>query len=169
MNPLIIKDIFNKEQRLKIIKDVQPLLVDGRKIDIYYQLGGRTPGRQTHATLHLHPTFQPILYYIKNVVNKRTKLDLEVDRAWINWTNGKNKDRCWHIHNCDYSLVYYIKTFPFFQNGTLFEDGFITAPQNSLLIFPSHLKHTAPSSPLPIGRYTLAMDLVKKQTVHSDK
>ena len=56
--------------------------------------------------------------------------------------------------------VYYIKTLPFFNSGTLFEDGFVRAPQNSMIIFPAHLLHTTPKYPFPfIDRYVMSIDL----------
>ena len=73
-------------------------------------------------------------------------------KSWINWTNGKKKDIQWHNHkdSGDLSLVYYMKTFPFFSNGTLFRRWMVKAPQNSILIFPCHIEHTAPTCPFPI-------------------
>ena len=53
-----------------------------------------------------------------------------------------------------------MKIFPFFSNGTLFKDyGLVKAKQNSLMIFDPTLEHTTPSSPLPLERYTWALDL----------
>ena len=94
-------------------------------------------------------------------IEQHTGYNYIIERSWINWTNGDKKDIGWHRHDADLSVVYYIKIpLPLFSNGTLFRDGFVKAPQNSLLIFPSHLEHTAPSSPFRFDRYTLAMDLL---------
>ncbi len=148
----LIENVFTNQQRKKLIKDCQPLLVE---------FGDRYPGRQTHATLHLHPDFiSPIKDMIRIIVQE-TGLDLVVaDKAWINWTNGNKKDITWHTHPCDYALVYYMKTpLPFFSNGTLFRNGLFKAPQNSMIIFPAKVEHTAPTSPFRFDRYTLAVNL----------
>ena len=56
--------------------------------------------------------------------------------------------------------VYYLKTLPFFSNGTLFEDGFVRAPQNSMIIYPSTVLHATPMYPFPfIDRYVMSIDL----------
>lgn len=146
----IIKNVFTDGQRHKLIKDCQPLLLEW---------GKKFPGRQTRSKLHLHPDFISPIQEMVRIIFQETGLNFVISKSWINWTNGKKKDISWHYHSADYSLVYYIKTFPFFSNGTLFKNKFIKAPQNSLLFFPAHLEHTAPSSPLPFDRYTLAMDL----------
>ena len=69
----------------------------------------------------------------------------------------------WHSHytndNVSFASVYYLQTLPFFSNGTLFEDRFVRAPQNSMIIFPAHLVHTAPTSPFRFDRYTLSLNL----------
>ena len=94
------------------------------------------------------------------LVYKRTGLVLEVSKSWVNWTNGSKKDIAWHIHPSQYSLVYYMKTpLPFFNNGTLFRKGLFKAPQNSIIVFPGSMEHTAPSSPFRFNRYSLAMEL----------
>ena len=147
-----IEDVFSNKKRKKLIKDCQPLLKD---------LGEGYPGRQTYGDLYLHPDFISPINHILKIILKKTKLDLVIDnKVWINWTNGKNKDFSWHDHPSDYALVYYMKIpLPFFSNGTLFEDGFVRAPQNSMIIFPAHLLHTAPTSPFRFDRYTMAINL----------
>ena len=147
----LIKNVFTNQQRRKLLKDCQPLLLER---------GPEFPGRQTHNTLYLHPDFISPTNHILRIVNKETGLNLEIKAAWANWTNGKKEDIAWHRHQCDYALVYYIRTpLPFFSNGTLFRNGLFKAPQNSMLIFPAHMEHTAPSSPFRFDRYTIAMDL----------
>ena len=155
----VIKNVLSNEERKKLIEDVQPLLVDGHTLAIYYNRRS-LPGRQTHATLHLHPDFIPTLNYMAEVVSKEMGEKLEVIDAWANWTNGAKKDINWHTHSdIDYAAVYYMKTFPLFSNGTLFRDGLVKAPQNSILVFPAKVEHTAPPSPLRFERYTLSMNL----------
>ena len=44
-------------------------------------------------------------------------------------------------------------------SGTQFRGEFVKAPQNSLIVFPSHLYHAAPRGMLFLERYSLALDL----------
>ena len=53
-----------------------------------------------------------------------------------------------------------MKTIPFVDSGTLFKDGFMRAPQNSLLLFPANLYHRPPTSPFRFKRYSMALDLL---------
>lgn len=160
---IIIKNIFKDEYRKKLLEDAKPLLIDSEYCAAHY--GTEIPGRQTHPTLYVHPKFtaahKTILWTIKSL----TSLNFKVEGSWVNWTNGNRDDINWHNHEgFDYSVVYYIKTLPFFNNGTVFETNkgnakFIKAPQNSLMLFPASLKHTAPPCPFRSDRYTLAMEL----------
>ena len=46
-----------------------------------------------------------------------------------------------------------------FNDGTIFEDrGLVRADENSLLIFPSNLKHTSPSYFWKGDRYVISSD-----------
>ena len=148
----IIKNIFEEDQRKKMIEDLKPLLVD---------LGELHPGRQTHPTLHLHPDFQQVHNHLLNLVKEKLKLNLEIVRTWANESYGRKEHMGWHVHFYDYAWVYYLKTTPFLNSGTLFkEDGFIRSPQNSLLIFKSHdAWHTVPGYPFNIERFSLSADL----------
>tara|TARA_R100001594_G_C3847205_1_gene217483 strand:- start:7 stop:459 length:453 start_codon:yes stop_codon:yes gene_type:complete len=146
---ILIKNIFDSKDRKEFIK---------RGISYLKDWGDR-PGKQTTSDMHLKYELKGYYDHILGLIRERIPSNLIIDAAWINWTNGKKKDMGWHNHPTSYSAVYYMKTLPFFSNGTLFEDGFIKTPQNSLLIFPSHLKHSAPSSLIPFGRYTTAVDL----------
>ena len=158
----MMKNIFSNEIRTKIIEDCQSFLYTENQLQQILHNKNSYPGKQTLPNLHTKLQFKPIVDHLVDQVRKKSNLNLEIDGSWINWTNGKKKDISWHYHSADYSLVYYIKTFPFFSNGTLFKNQFIKAPQNSLLFFPAHLEHTAPSSPLTFDMYTLAMDLNMK-------
>ena len=151
----LIKNVLTKDQRKYMIKESIPLLKSFK-----VQGDRRYPGKQTRETLYLNPKFKPFINRMLELIYKRTGLVLEVSKSWVNWTNGNKKDIAWHSHSCDYALVYYMRTpLPFFSNGTLFREGLIKAPQNSLILFPSHLEHTAPTSPFRFDRYTMAMDL----------
>ena len=156
----VIKNILTNDERKKLLKDVQPLLVDGPTLAAFYNFRS-VPGRQTHDTLNLHPDFIPTLNHMVELISKEMGKNFVLKTAWVNWTNGKKKDIGWHHHgmDCEYAAVYYMKTFPLFSNGTLFRDGLVKAPQNSILVFPADLDHTAPSSPLRFDRYTMALNL----------
>tara|TARA_B100000029_G_scaffold62310_1_gene55884 strand:- start:333 stop:824 length:492 start_codon:yes stop_codon:yes gene_type:complete len=156
-----IKNLLPEERRKKLIEDLKPLLVSSLEMGFFY--GGKFAGKQTHATLYELPVFRSLMDEILEVIKEKTQLDLVVDKAWANWTNGDSNDIGWHSHtDVDYASVYYIKT-SFLNNGTMFKDGFVKAPQNSLLVFPSHLEHTAPTyrrnNPFRFDRYTMSMDL----------
>ena len=102
-----------------------------------------------------------IIIIVLNIIFEKTGLILDVSSVWVNLTNGNKDIIAWHNHTSDYTLVYYMKTFPFFSNGTLFREpiGFVKAPQNSLILFPGRLEHTAPSSLFRFSRYTVAINL----------
>ena len=147
---IIIKDIFTNEQREILIKECQPMLID---------MGERYPGKQSLPTLHIHPDFIWAHKVLLNRIKEKTGWDMEIEKSWINYTDGK--ETCWHSHpGCDYASVYYLSTIPFLNSGTLFEDGFYRSPQNSIIIFPSATQHAMPTYPFPyFKRYSLAMDL----------
>ena len=157
----LIEKVFRDNERKKLLEDSKPLLLSLKNS------GGATyPGKQTLPNLQMNPKFEFPLNHLMEVINKKTRLNLALDRAWVNWTNGRKKDLMWHNHPSDYSAVYYMKTpLPWFSNGTLFRTGLIKTPENSVLIFPSHLEHTAPTSPFRFGRYTLALDLNIKNKI----
>ena len=161
----VIKNVFTEDQRKKFVKEAKPLIQDGETLNMFY---GRfkTPAKPSHLTVHLIPEFRFYHTHILDLIKKEMGLDLKCIRSWINLTNGYKKDILWHAHNeYDYSMVYYMQTFPFFSNGTKFKDHkLVKAPQNSMLVFDSKLVHTAPSSPLRFDRYTFVMDLLLKDS-----
>ena len=149
-----IYNVLSDEDRKKIIKEAKPYL---------REWSAAHPGKQTHSSLHEATSyFSFVVETIVLKMNQKTGFNLVPLRSWINWTNGKKKDIAWHSHNRhDYALVYYMKTFPFFSNGTLFREpiGFVKAPQNSLILFPGRWEHSAPSSLFRFSRYTVAINL----------
>tara|TARA_B100000287_G_scaffold234638_1_gene221000 strand:+ start:183 stop:683 length:501 start_codon:yes stop_codon:yes gene_type:complete len=159
----IIKNVLTNKERKKLIKDCQPHLLDSEEMGRRSGKASppRYPGKQTLGNIHVIPCFTSPIEKIARVVADTVREDLILSKSWINWSTGKKTDMGWHTHPVDYSAVYYIKTFPLFSNGTLFEEGLFKAPQNSVLIFPSYLMHSAPSSPLRFSRYTLALDLTR--------
>jgi len=161
---VVIKDIFTREERLQLLEDVEPLLVDGDSLSLFHWgERGRFPGKQSHPTFHLHPDFKWVHDRFVDAIKQTTDMDVETLKSWVNWTDG-SQDENWHTHpNCAWSVVYYLKTFPFINSGTLFEDKFIKAPQNSMLLFAGKVKHSAPTSFMRYKRYTIAVvyDLIK--------
>ena len=153
----IIKNVLSNKKRKELIKDCHPFLLSAddltKRMGVYYK------SKQTLDISSKSP-FRFVIKYMVELVEKETKLKLMYDNCWINLSQGKKEEIMWHNHKgYDFALVYYIKTLPFFNNGTLFRNGFIKAPQNSLLLFPANLEHTAPSCPFRSERYTLSMNL----------
>ena len=155
----IIKNVLSNKKRKELIKDCQPYLISGEELSRMFY-GDEYPGKQT-LDISSKPPFRLVIKHMAELVEKETKLKLVYDNCWINLSRGKKKEgEMWHNHQeYDFALVYYMKTLPFFNNGTLFRNGFIKAPQNSLLLFPANLEHTAPSCPFRSERYTLSMNL----------
>jgi len=159
-----IHNILSNEERKKLIKDVQPFLMDREQMNIHYNNTAFYPGKQTDDLLHLKPEFTSLMKKIIDKIKKEIKLDLEVRRSWVKWSNGREDQMNWHHHyiyeDVSFAAVYYLKTLPFFSNGTLFEDGLVRVPQNSMIIFPAHILHTTPKNPFHfIDRYVMSMDL----------
>ena len=159
-----IHNVLSNKERKKLIKDVQPFLMDRERMNIHYNNSNFYPGKQTDSMLHLKPEFALVMNKIIDRIKKEIKLNLEFRRSWVKWSNGREDQVNWHHHyrheDVSFAAVYYLKTLPFFSNGTLFEDGFVRVPQNSMIIFPAHILHTTPTNPFPfIDRYVMGMDL----------
>ena len=157
----LINNILTIKSRNKLVEELQHLLVDGSTISAFY---GRsfTPGRQTHPTLHLHPSFKELVENITEKIKGVIGRDVKVDKMWGKWINGEKDHMNWHNHlPSDYSIVYYLRVPSFIKNGTLFEDrGLVRTEDNSLLIFPSKLKHSSPSYFWKGDRYIISADFV---------
>ena len=166
-----IDNVFTEEQRQKLLSDFKPFLLDAKQqsawnLDVPEYPEGFDWFKISFPTLHLVPQFKELHENVLNLIKKECGLNLKIAKSWVNLSNGKRKKVQYHTHpdGPEYSCVYYIKTFPFFSNGTLFKDyGLIRAKQNSLMIFDPNLEHSTPSSPLPFERYTWAMDLNTKK------
>ena len=159
-----IYNVLSNRERKKIIKDVKPLLMDSEQLQRNYNHSYDYPGKQTDSQLHLRPQFSSAIKKILDKVIKETGIDLLVYQSWVKWSNGREDQMNWHSHYplqpVSFASVYYLKTLPFFSNGTLFEDGFVQVPQNSMIIFPAHLLHTTPKYPFPfIDRYVMSINL----------
>ena len=157
----LIENIFSIEEREEMIINLQPLLVDGKELGKRVVEDVVFPGKQTYPTLHLHSDFKEPIAKIISRIEKDVEINVKTLRGWANQSTGRDKLR-WHKHDddgADYSVVYYLKTFRFMGSGTQFRGEFIKAPQNSLIVFPSHLYHAAPRGMLFLERYSLALDL----------
>ena len=155
-----IHNVLSNQERKKIIKDIQPFLMDGESLGKYYNTSDSFPGKQTISNLHQQSEFVSVIKKIEDIIKKEINLDLEVTKSWVKYSNSDTQLN-WHTHHCAYASVYYMKIpLPFFSNGTLFEDGMVRAPQNSMIIFPAHLLHKPPTNPFPfIDRYVMSIDL----------
>ena len=144
-------NIFTNRQRKDLLNKSKPFI----------QFMPGFPAKQTKADLHINPSLRLYFQIIYERIRRISNLNFEIVKSWVNEDCGRKEDIYYHNHPADYSCVYYIKTLPYFNSGTLFKDyGFVRAKQNSLIIFPSNLVHGTPSYPFPfIKRYTLAMDL----------
>ena len=156
---IVVNNLFTPEFRNNLIEELKPLLVNGSTLGTYYNFTD-LPGRQTHSTLHLHPNFKEVLESITEHVTSSVRKNVKISTMWGLWINGKKEHINWHNHlPNDYSVIYYLKVPPFIRNGTLFEDmGLVRSDENSLLIFPSNLKHASPSYFWKGDRYVISAD-----------
>ena len=159
-----IYNVLSNQERKKIIKDVKPFLMTSEQLQSNYNHSYDYPGKQTDSQLHLKPQFSSAIKKILDKVIEEIGMDLQVYQSWVKWSNGREDQMNWHSHYplqpVSFAAVYYLKTLPFFSNGTLFEDGFVQVPQNSMIIFPAHLMHSTPKYPFPfIDRYVLSINL----------
>ena len=152
-------EILTDTRREESINDCQPLLLTGQELS--EKFGGKNyPGKQTCSDLHQDSRYKDILKIMMFNINKNLKQDLSIHKAWINWTDGDKQYECWHTHTSSgakLSAVYYMTPH---NCGTKFQDKFVQTELNSLLVFPSHLLHTAPVSDNKYSRYTMAFDLI---------
>ena len=156
----IVKNVLTNKERKKLIADCKPHLIDGKELEKKYDRP--FPAKQTQEDIYLIPCFREPINKILITTSKTLRQSLVLKRVWINCTSGKKEDVLWHNHiPMEWSCVYYMKTLPFVDSGTLFKDGFMRAPQNSLLLFPANLYHRPPTSPFRFKRYSMALDLVR--------
>jgi len=164
-----IHNVLSNQERKKLIKDIQPFLMDGEQLGKYYNTSLSFPGKQTIADLHQQPEFFSVIKKIEDIIKKEIDLDLKVEKSWVKCSNSDTQLN-WHSHypndNVSFASAYYLQTLPFVGNGTLFEDGFVRAPQNSIIIFPAHLLHTTPKNLFPfIDRYVMSFNLNIRNSV----
>ena len=172
MNIHVIEKVFSEDTRKRLVESSKPLIVKGSDIKAFYATPDAfvLPGRRSHPSVHLHPDFVEEAHHVVNIIKEKLGLDLVIVQSHINLTVGNKEESCWHRHNCDYTVVYYMKTMPFFNSGTLFkEQGFVRAPQNSILFCSADTEHMAPTTffrnPFRVERYTWAIDLNKRDSL----
>ena len=154
-----IPEILTDIRRQQSIDDCESLLLTGQQLSEHFGKG-TYPGRQTFSNLHHNYLYDDIFETMLYNIKKYLKQDLSIDKAWINWTDGDKQHECWHTHTpAKLSAVYYMTPY---NCGTQFQDQFVETKLNSLLVFPSHLLHTAPVDieQNQYDRYTMAFDLI---------
>ena len=149
MDKCIIKNVLSRNQRKRLLEECKPYLLN---------FGNEYPGRQSNPLKFDHPQFQWAHEIFQSIVLRKLKIPLKWDCSFFNENNGQKECIAWHRHPVDYAGIYYIKTFPLFSNGTLFEEGLVKVPQNSLLLFQGNLLHSCPTSPLRFKRYTMSLN-----------
>jgi len=155
-----IKNVLSNDQRKYLIKESEKLLVT--REELHNSFDGDYPCDQTNADLHTIENLKEIHAKILGQIIKEIKHECVISKSWVNkYTNKKSNNTYMHTHNSHLSIVYYARKIPLIHKGTLFEkEGIVKCSQNSAIIFPSNMKHTASNFYLPISRYTLAMDLL---------
>ena len=147
---ILIKNVLTSDQRKRLEKECKPHLKDW---------GEDYPGIQTQRFFANSPQFKWAHKIFNEIASKELRIPLRFECSFFAESNGNKESILWHDHPVDYVGVYYMKIpFPFFSNGTLFKEGFVKAPQNSLLLFPGHLMHSIPTSPLRFKRCTMSLN-----------
>lgn len=158
----VLQQIFREDDRKLLLELSKPYVVE--KAGVH---GVRYPGKQSWPPnlFQLSEKFGPYLQILQNNIQHVYGQQYYIQKSWVNWTNGKKRDMAWHNHPTSVlSAVYYLQTTRFFNQGTLFEHyGKVWAPQNSIVVFPSTLMHSAPSCILPLNRYTIALDIIERK------
>jgi hypothetical protein len=150
---VIIENAFTLRERFLMKRQLCPLVKD---------LGDKFPGLQSD------PDMDKIILS-RNYFNFYTKLfsyfildgrprNIKIIKSWINYQD-KYTESMWHTHPyCTNTCVYYL-TNPE-GKGTLVDiDGKEThyeAKENSLLLLPSHIRHSAPR--VNKKRYSVVVD-----------
>ena len=152
----IILDCLSNDLREKLLVDCKPFLK---------KVSDENPAYQSDAPLRQFSQFNIIHQIFDSLAKKYLERNLISDKSWFIMTQGKKDEVLMHYHPVDYVGVYYMNSFPYFKNGTLFEqDGFVEAPLNSMGLFPGHLVHTAPPFKENFERYTMSLNWNFKTT-----
>ena len=154
----IIENVFMEEERKDFLEKSKPFLADSRK---FINTEGFYWFKLTSPSMNLVPSLRVYHEHLLKLIKKEIGLNLAIMGSWMNLTDGRRKEIKWHNHaGFDYTGVYYLKTVPFLNSGTLIKDyGFVRSPQNSLLILPANIDHSSPAFPFRFKRYTYAFNL----------
>ena len=155
---LLIKNILSPKERKKLIEECKPFL-RGVALDTV----DGSPGFQSDPVQRDgegYAQFENIHKKFLNIAQRELNKRLNWDITWFLYTKGRIENNTWHTHPVDYAGVYYMKTTPFFNSGTVIKEyGLVRSPQNSLLIFPGNLYHSTPGFPFRFKRYTYGFNL----------
>tara|TARA_Y100000004_G_C8915568_1_gene412927 strand:+ start:132 stop:581 length:450 start_codon:yes stop_codon:yes gene_type:complete len=144
----LFKNILTKKEQ----KDLLKFLKSEVRV-----LGDTFPGLQTESNLHFNPN--PALNTLLKKVKKYHK-NYRIIKCWGLKTTGDFI--CWHQHDVDLSMVYYLKNKS--KIGTMFQKEktsvLITeCEENSLSLFNGREIHSPPCH-LPEERYVVTFDLI---------
>ena len=150
----IFYNIFSNYERQKILKQFIPKLC---RNDV-------CPGMQTPPNLHL--VFKEDKSYFDpfNIIKKRIKVNNQISKSWINYTDYNLKYLSWHTHassSFDKTCVYMLENPEKVGTWFLVENQVykVKAPTNSLILFSKDLIHTVPSD-IKKPRYSLAIEFI---------
>ena len=147
---MVINNILSRKERKELLELCKPL--------VKYRPG--YPAKQSDEFLHLNPSVRKYIEIFNKKISDRLSKQLYFQKVWVNEDRGYKKDVYWHNHRHELAAVYYLKTIPLVNSGTLFQDEFVRCKQNSILLFPGYLMHGTPSYPFHwIKRYSIAMEI----------
>lgn len=146
-----INNVLSNRERKKLLELCKPLCKE-------------MPGfaaKQSDEFLHMRPRIKQYIDIFGQKISNKLSKTIYFNKVWVNEDGGYKKDISWHRHHTELTAVYYMKTIPIINSGTLFKDEFVRCKQNSILIFPGHIVHGTPAYPFHwIKRYSIAMDII---------
>ena len=147
---MVINDILSKKQRKDLLELCKPLVKNTSGV----------PAKQSDPFLHLNPSVRKYIEIFNKKISNGLSKQIYFQKVWVNEDMGYKRDVYWHNHQYELAAVYYLKTIPLVNSGTLFQDKFVRCKQNSILLFPGYLMHGTPSYPFHwIKRYSIAMEI----------
>ena len=94
-----IHNVLSSKERKKIIKDIQPFLMDGEQLGKYYNNPDGYPGKQTISHLHQQPEFFSVIKKIEdNKIHKQEMNDLQKQILAKQQNSNSEKMRLMHQH-----------------------------------------------------------------------
>ena len=147
---IVINNILPRKERKELLELCKPLVKNTPGV----------PSKQSDPFLHLNSSVRKYIEIFNKKISDRLSKQLYFQKVWVNEDRGYRKDVHWHNHQYELAAVYYLKTMPLVNSGTLFQDKFVRCKQNSILLFPGYLIHGTPSYPFHwIKRYSIAMEI----------